>query len=113
MTMSRLLICCLAAALTALLAARDARAGCFEDVGCTDRDYFTAANLHTLSCQNLDFLRNSIYAERGYCFKKPGYRALFGDRECRFDNSDEVPLNSVERANVAAIVSVERDKGCR
>ena len=32
---------------------------------------------------------------------------------CRFDSSDEVPLNRVERHNVSALIAVEREKGCR
>ncbi|NJM34441.1 MAG: YARHG domain-containing protein [Rhodomicrobium sp.] len=112
MTMPRLLICSLAA-LTPFLAIQSAQAGCYENVGCTDRDYFTGAELYALSCQNLGFLRNSIYAERGYCFKKPEYRALFGNGECRFESSGDVPLNRIERANVTAIISAEQDKGCR
>lgn len=90
-----------------------AKAACYEVVGCTNTDYFDDSELYKLSCQNLAHVRNSIYAENGYCFKKRQYRQTFGNQNCRFDTSSEVPLNRVERANVAAIVAVERDKGCR
>jgi len=90
-----------------------ASAGCFEDVGCTHAEYFNHSQLSDVSCQNLDFLRNSVYAENGYCFKKPQYRQIFDDRNCRFHHSSEVPLNAFERANVLTIADVERAKGCR
>ena len=90
-----------------------AEAGCYENVGCTDQDRFSNADLRGLSCQNLFFLRNSIYAENGYCFRKAEYRALFANRNCRFDSSGDVPLNRTERGNVLAIVAIEREKGCR
>lgn len=94
-------------------AAPGAHAACFEDIGCTDRDSFSRADLSRLSCQNLAWVRNTIYGENGYCFKMPVYRELFDDENCRFDRSGEVPLNRIERANVKAIVGVERAKGCR
>ncbi len=103
----------LAMAFPAGIGASAARASCYENVGCSDRDYFSTRDLYRLSCQNLDYLRNSMYAERGYCFKKYRYQQLFGNGNCRFETSGEVPLNRVERANVDAIVRVERDKGCR
>ncbi len=103
----------LAAALIIATGSGAVRAGCYENVGCTDRDYFSKADLYHLSCQNLDFLRNNIYAERGYCFKKSEYQQLFGNGDCRFDSSDEVPLNRVERHNVSALIAVESEKGCR
>ena len=102
-----------ALALMIVIAAHPAKAGCFEDVGCTDRDYFSEHSLSRLGCQNLDFLRNTIYAENGYCFRKHIYREIFGDENCRFDSSGDVPLNRIERMNISAIVSVERWKGCR
>lgn len=102
--------------LTGLLAisvSANARAGCYEDVGCTDRDHFSERALVRMSCQNLAFLRNSIYAENGYCFKDADYRHIFGNEYCRFDTSGSVPLTRVERANIFAIVAVESEKNCR
>lgn len=88
------------------------RAGCYEDVGCTDRDRFSERALSRLSCQNLDFLRNSIYAENGYCFKDADYQHIFGNKYCRFETSGAVPLTHLERANVLSIVDLEKAKGC-
>jgi hypothetical protein len=91
----------------------NARAGCYEDVGCTDRDNFSERALARLSCQNLAFLRNSIYAENGYCFKDADYQHIFGNDYCRFDISSAVPLTRTERENVLSIVRMEKTKSCR
>ena len=101
------------AGLLAISLSASARAGCYENVGCTDRDRFSERTLGRLSCQNLAFLRNSIYAENGYCFKDADYRHIFGNDYCRFDTSGAVPLTRVERANISAIVAVESGKNCR
>ncbi len=90
-----------------------AHAACFEIVGCTGRDRISPDALSRFSCQNLAFLRNSIYAENGYCFKSPEYRTVFIRENCLYEQSEDAPLNEVERANVLAILAVEREKGCR
>lgn len=87
-------------------------AGCYENVGCTAKEYFPKDALRKFSCQNLAFLRNSIYGENGYCFRSAEYSSMFAV-ECRFKNAADVPLNDYERANVSAIVEIERSKGCR
>lgn len=94
------------------MGAPGAEAGCYENVGCTTKEYFSKNALRRFSCQNLAFLRNSIYGENGYCFRSAEYSSMFAV-ECRFENSADVPLNDYERANVFAIVEVERSKGCR
>lgn len=100
------------AAILACAGWQKAVAGCYEIVGCTDTDHFTNAHLHRLSCQNLIFLRNSIYAERGYCFRRPETLAAFSNRNCRYADADDAPLTGIERANIRAIVKVERAKDC-
>lgn len=90
----------------------DAAAGCYETVGCTDKQYFSTNSLSSFGCQSLAFLRNSIYAENGYCFKNPQYSAIFLRETCRFNNDSDVPLNQYERANIFAIVKTEREMGC-
>ena len=90
----------------------EAAAGCYETVGCTDKDYFSGGSLSRFSCQSLAFLRNSIYAENGYCFKSPQYSAIFLRETCRFNNDSDVPLNDYERANIFAIVETEHEMGC-
>lgn len=90
-----------------------AEAGCYEHVGCSERNYFSDFDLSLFSCEELKLMRNGIYAENGYCFSKPKYRRAFGNRNCRFGESGDVPLNAVERKNILAIVNAERENGCR
>lgn len=91
----------------------EAEAGCYESVGCTDKQYFSGDALSRFGCQSLAFLRNSIYAENGYCFKNPQYSAIFLKETCRFNNDSDVPLNEYEHANILAIVKTEREMGCQ
>jgi hypothetical protein len=90
-----------------------AHAECYDVFGCSNRTHFRASDL--MDGPNCDFLfmmRNSIYKERGYCFTTPRAIQTFGNAGCRFDNINEVPLNRVERANVATIQSVEEAMHC-
>ncbi len=105
---------CLAAATAACLAAAapPAHAACYEMIGCTDSDYFRDGDLMRFSCQILWEVRNTMYKERGYCFHTARAIAAFGNAGCRYDNEADVPLSRVERANVSAIVRVERATGC-
>lgn len=107
----------LLAAAAAILAASvlqpsPVQAACYETIGCTNSQYFKAAALKKLSCQNLWTVRNTIYRERGYCFKTPEAIAAFGLAGCKYHDMGAVPLNAYERANVGAIVKVEKQKGC-
>jgi YARHG domain-containing protein len=101
--------------IAALLAGADgqiAGAACYEDFGCTAKDHFSIAKLERLTCPSLGFLRNAIFAEHGYCFHKAEYRELFTNRHCRFEESEDVPLTGMERANVRAIRRAERANDC-
>lgn len=94
-------------------ALKPAEASCYEEIGCTDTDRYSAKRLRQLaSCQILWEMRNGIFKENGYCFQTRRAINLFGNAECRFDNIDHVPLNAIERANVSAIKQAERAKGC-
>jgi hypothetical protein len=88
-------------------------AACFQAVGCTHDGYLTDGNLYRTSCLNLRYLRNSIYAENGYCFRSPEYLNIFGNDNCRFEKSEDVPLTLIERSNILSIVHAEQAKGCR
>jgi len=92
---------------------RPALAACFEIVGCTSDERFSGDALRRFSCQNLAFLRNTIYAENGYCFKSPEYSTVFLKETCRYSNASDVPLNEYESANVTAILKAEKGNGCR
>ncbi len=104
----------LARALVALLLLTGAaKADCYDVFGCSDRNYFRAADLADgPNCDFLYMMRNAIYKQRGYCFNTQRGIATFGNAGCRYDDVSQVPLNNYERANVAAIASVEKAKGC-
>jgi hypothetical protein len=64
-------------------------------------------------CNQLWVERNSIYKERGYCFKTERAKARFGNEGCRHYNEGSVPLSNRERVRIAEIQRSERDFGCR
>lgn len=113
--MNRFSRAALAAAFSALGAAASgpAEAGCYDVFGCSDRAFFRVADLRGgPNCEFLWTMRNEIYFTRGYCFKTPRGLAAFGNASCRFQEIGAVPLNRFERANVAAIAQVERERSC-
>lgn len=90
-----------------------AEAGCYDVFGCSDRAFFRVADLRGgPNCEFLWTMRNEIYFTRGYCFKTPRALTAFGNDNCRFQEIGAVPLNRFERANVAAIAQVERERSC-
>ena len=95
-----------------LIGSLPVRADCFEVLGCTNSDRFKKADLKELSCENLWYVRNRIFFENGYCFQTARGKAMFDNSSCVHKNQSKVPMNSIERANVAAIKSVEAAKGC-
>lgn len=102
----------LLAAAALLLQPSQARANCYELIGCTNSNYFKPAQLKRLSCQILWEVRNTIYKENGYCFKTQKAINHFGNAGCIYTDLGAVPLNAYERANVGAIAKVEKQKGC-
>ena len=89
-----------------------AQAECFEDVGCTHNQKFRASDLRKLNCENLWFLRNSIFDDNGYCFKTEQGISAFGNDACRYHDTNSVPLNNYERYNVEAIRAMEVARSC-
>ena len=57
-------------------------------------------------------MRNEIFAERGYCFQTKRGKTTFGTANCKFTDLNQVPLNNIERANVATIARAEKLKSC-
>ncbi len=68
-----------------------------------------AQDYRAMSCEDLWYARNEIYAERGYCFKTQRARAVFG-RGCFPPYGD---LSPTEMREVARIEQWEMRKGCR
>ena len=62
------------------------------------------------SCGELRYERNRLYKRAGYCFKTADMIRAFG---CLYDNEAEVPLSNEGRREVASIVQMEREMGCR
>ena len=91
-----------------------ARAACFESgVGCPNDHYISKSVLDTLSCDALWMVRNSIYDERGFCFKTARALETFSNEDCYVTNASRLKFNAFERTNIDRIVAVERNKGCR
>ena len=88
-----------------------AHANCYEQIGCSNKDYFKQSDLMQLGCQPLWEVRNWIYKENGYCFRTPKAIQAFGNSGCRYDDVAQVPLNDIEHHNMTTIKSVEVKKG--
>jgi hypothetical protein len=112
MTLLRPALLSLFTALPFAIGAPDARAACYEIIGCPDTETFHQRDLRRMSCQVLADIRNGIYAEHGYCFRKLQYQRQYGNKDCRYTASGQVPLSARERANVAEIARAERAKRC-
>lgn len=103
-----------AAVLALAMRGQPASAACFESgVDCTNDHYISKSVLNTLSCDALWTVRNSIYDERGYCFKTERARQSFTNDDCYVRDATRLKFNAYERTNIDRIVAVERKKGCR
>ena len=92
--------------------AQAASKNCYEDIGCPWRQEAKVAALRKLSCENLAHVRNRLYHENGYCFRAAAARDLYGNAGCKFPVQAMVPLSRTERASIANVRKVEREKGC-
>lgn len=105
-----------ATAIALVLLSPAAHAACYENLGqtgCTDRETFTRAALSFLSCQNLWYVRNSIYDDHGYCFKTKAAKDVFDNSDCYENDARQLRFNRHEQANISLITRVEKEKGCR
>jgi hypothetical protein len=71
-----------------------------------------AQDYWSMSCGDLWYARNAIYARNGYCFKTERAIRVFGNAGCRFEVEADVPMSRTEREEVETIRSVESRKGC-
>jgi hypothetical protein len=92
--------------------AQAATKNCYEDIGCPWKQEAKVATLRKLSCENLAHVRNRLYHENGYCFTAKATRDLYGNAGCKFPIQAMVPLSRTERASIANVRKVEREKGC-
>jgi hypothetical protein len=100
------------AALIALSATGPALADCWDDIGCSDSDYYSKSDLRDLDCDVLWEMRNEIYAENGYCFKTKKAIKFFGNDECEYDDAADIEFNKYEKRNISTIAAVEKSEGC-
>ena len=68
--------------------------------------------LSSMSCGDLWYRRNEIFARNGYCFKTDRALRVFGNQGCRFYVEGDVPMSRAEREEVEIIRAIERRKGC-
>jgi hypothetical protein len=68
--------------------------------------------LSSMSCGDLWYRRNAIFARNGYCFKTDRAIRVFGNEGCRFYVEGDVPMSRAEREEVEIIRAIERRKGC-
>jgi hypothetical protein len=92
-------------------------ADCYDLLGCTSKNAFSAhysylAAADGPTCDFLYVMRNQIYADHGYCFKTARGIQEIGNANCHIDNMAAVPLSQIERNNVATIQRAEKAKRC-
>ena len=68
--------------------------------------------LSSMSCGDLWYRRNEIFARNGYCFKTDRAIRVFGNQGCRFYVEADVPMSRAEREEVEILRAIERRKGC-
>ena len=109
---------CSGAVALLLLGSYPVRADCYDILGCSNTSLFSrhfdylGSVANGPKCDFLYLMRNAIYKEHGYCFKTARARSEFSNDGCHIDNIAAVPLNLVERANIATIIRAERLKHC-
>lgn len=93
----------------------DAATYCFENLGntgCPWKETFPKSQLKQLSCQNLWYVRNSIYDRRGYCFKTQDGKEVFDNSDCTVKNAANISFNTHEQNNISRIRTIENQRGC-
>jgi hypothetical protein len=92
-------------------------ADCYDLLGCTDHDAFSAHYSYLVArdgptCDFLYVMRNTIYSQHGYCFKTARGIQEIGNQDCHIRDMAAVPLSQIERNNVATIQRAERARNC-
>jgi YARHG domain len=73
---------------------------------------FAQSSPRFMTCEEMWFVRNDIYKEKGYCFRTQRAISTFGNAGCRYDDINDVPLSANERNKIAEVTRWERIKGC-
>jgi hypothetical protein len=72
----------------------------------------SAQDYGSMSCGDLWYRRNEIYARNGYCFKTDRAIRVFGNAGCRYEAESDVPMSRFDRRLVDEIRYIESRKGC-
>lgn len=80
---------------------------------CANLSPAAAQDYWSLSCGDLWYRRNAIFARNGYCFKTDRALRVFGNENCRYYVEADVPMSQGERRQVEILRDVERQKGCQ
>lgn len=73
----------------------------------------SAAHAQPRICDRLWVERNQIYKDYGYCFKTERAIRYFGNRGCRYEYEEDIPISRRDRARISDIQAEERELGCR
>lgn len=82
----------------------------------SDTQIITEAYLDTLTKEEIDLIRNELYARHGYHFQKPEYYNYFINKTWYNPTTDDMNVaesgfNDTERKNRDIIVKYQKDKG--
>ena len=81
---------------------------------CTGGNAPTPRAEAAVSCDDLWYERNAIWAAYGYCFTSPRGQAAFGNAGCfRTQAQAQAAMSSQERSSVDRIKATEAAQGCR
>ena len=86
---------------------------CYENIGCPHKDRILEEQIEKFSCENLWLVRNTIFHQRGYCFRTARGRANFDNSRCLSNSVSELKLSEIEKENVAKLREMEQRKGCQ
>ena len=81
----------------------------------SDREYITRYDLQGKSQSEVGYMRNEIYARRGYIFQTEPYKTYFPQKDWYVPNPyfSEADFNEIELANKDFLVAYEREMGWR
>lgn len=81
----------------------------------SDRLYISYSDLYGRSKEEVAFIRNEIYARRGYIFQTEPYKSYFSSKSWYYENPyfSESDFNPIEKANKDFIVEYEKSQGWR
>lgn len=85
--------------------------GCFAYYIDNPTDEYNMFQLSHLTIEDLDIMRNEIFAEYGYIFKTDKWNAYFNNKSWykpKFDNVDD-QLTDIDKANINLILQVKKN----